>query len=331
MSELRQDRTTGAWVLVAPERNRRPQDWVAHDEPPAPAHAAGCPFCPGNEARLRGVVEEVPGEAAPGWRLRVVRNAYPMVSADGPARRSIHGPHPAVAASGTHEVVIESPRHDDDLAYRSDADIAMVMAAWHRRYVALTARPGIRSVTVFRNRGAGAGASLRHPHSQIVGLEVLPPKLRAMARWGRARYRASGHCVTCAEIACERRDGVRVVEETGSFLALVPFAAAGPYEHWLVPRRHDASFAMAQPHDLAGLATLLGRCLRRLFAVVGRVPYNLVIESAGGRYADAPYLHWRLRIVPDLVTAAGFELGSGFTVNPASPEADADALRRAEV
>ena len=330
MSELRQDRTTGAWVIVAPERSRRPQDWQADLGQPGPDHAADCPFCPGHEAKLAGILEEIPDEAPPGWRLRVVPNAYPLVSALASRQSGVVGPHPVVAARGRHEVVIESPRHDADLAARTDAEIAMVVATYHRRYRALLALPDIRAAVVFRNRGARAGASLRHPHSQIVGLAVLPPKQRAMARWGRERHRATGRCVTCEEIALERQFAARVVEETESFLAVVPFAAAGPYELWLIPRRHAASFGASQPHELSGLAALLGRCLRRLFAVLGPVAYNLVIDSAGGRYADAPYLHWRLRILPDLVTAAGFELGSGFTVNPSSPEADAAALRQAK-
>jgi UDPglucose--hexose-1-phosphate uridylyltransferase len=331
MSELRQDPTTGAWVIIAPVRQHRPQDWRAMTAPDGAgrdgAHAT-CPFCPGNESSLAAILEEEPQDVPPGWRIRVVPNIYPLVSGDPVARHASRG-HLSIEARGCHEVVIESPRHDADLTDLGDDHIAAVVAVYQRRYRAMTARLGRGAVVVFRNRGERAGASLRHPHSQVVGLAVTPPRLRAMARWGAGRYRASGQCPTCAELAREREAAARIIEETESFVALVPFAATGPYETWLVPKRHMASFGAAEPHELAALASLLVRSLRRLSSLLGPVPYNFVIESASGRVTDAPYLHWRLRIVPKLAIAAGFELGSGFVVNPSLPEADAEALRDA--
>lgn len=329
MSELRQDPTTGAWVVIAPVRSRRPQDWKAMTAGAEADHDAAhlsCPFCPGNESSLADIIEEQPQDSPPGWRIRVVPNIYPLVSGDRAKRHATRG-HVSIEAHGRHEVVIESPRHDADLIDLDDRHVAAVIATYQRRYLAIAARLGKGAVVVFRNHGERAGASLRHPHSQIVGVAVTPPKLRAMARWGRDRYRASGHCPTCDELARECEAGMRIVEETESLIALVPFAATGPLEVWLVPKRHMASFGAAEPHELAALASLLARSLRRLSSLLGRVPYNFVIESASDPLMDTPYMHWRLRIVPELTTAAGFELGSGFAVNPSLPEVDAKALR----
>jgi UDPglucose--hexose-1-phosphate uridylyltransferase len=196
--------------------------------------------------------------------------------------------------------------------------------------VALSALDGVAAVVPFRNRGRRAGASLPHPHAQIVGLGVAPPTLRAMSAHGRARFRATGNCATCMELAAEIEDGTRVVEATGSFVALVPFAATGPFELHIAPRRHVASFGDTLPEELADFALLLGRSLRRLRAAVGDAAWRFAIESAGPGGRDAPYLHWRLRLVPELATPGGFELGTGFAVNPSLPEADAEVLRGAE-
>lgn len=330
MSELRQDRSTGAWVVIAPERNRRPRAWPA---PPAQdaavAGTADCPFCPGHEALLAAIADEIGQASEPGWRARAVLNRYPIVATGEPPQPRQAGHHRSRDGLGRHEVIIESPRHDADLADFTDAEIEAAVRMWHRRYLALSALPGIEAVILFRNHGRRAGASQIHPHAQIVGLGALPPGCRAAARWARAAFQANGGCPTCAGLAAEQAEDVRIVEDGGQLVALVPFAATAPYELWLLPKRHAASFAAARPEELIELGTLLRRALRRQRAVLGEVSYNLVIDSAPRRWANARYLHWKLRIVPSLVTPGGFELGSGLALNPSLPEADATALRAA--
>jgi UDPglucose--hexose-1-phosphate uridylyltransferase len=331
MGEFRQDQTTGTWVIIAPERGDRPVERPRRRPPmnPAPEFSPSCPFCPGNESMLPGIIEEVAGEDAPGWRVRVVPNKYPALQPEPASGPDSTGRQPGAAAYGHHEVIVESPRHNADLASRPDAEIGTVMAEYQRRYVDLVGRPRINAVVVFRNHGGRSGASLAHPHAQAIALGAIPPQMSRLGARARRRYRRDGRCLACDEIERERRERLRVIEEGAHFLAYVPFAASGPYELRIAPKRHAASFAEATAAELADLGVVLGRTLRALAEVADDPPYNFVIDSAGRRGVAAPHQHWRVRVLPRLVTPGGFELGSGVPINPSLPERDAAALREA--
>lgn len=333
VNEYRQDRTSGAWVIIAPGRGKRPREsgGGAITAEPLPPYDPTCPFCPGNERMLAGVIEESPSDTAPGWRTRVVPNKYPALSppvadqkADEPAGASLPG-------HGYHEVIVETPRHDADIATLDEAGLTAVLRTYRQRYAALAARPGIKSVVLFKNHGSHAGASLVHPHSQVIASALAAPKTVAATAWARAHYEQEGRCVTCAEIALELRDGRRVVEATDGFLILVPFAAASPFEQRILPRRHQAPFARIDDATLTELGRVLQRALLRLRGNLGNPPYNYVVESGLVAESEAPYGHWSLRIVPDLVTPGGFELGTGLPINPSLPEEDAATLRAAPI
>ncbi len=280
---------------------------------------------------MPGILAEVPDHAPPGWQLRIVPNKFPAVRPSLPLSLQMKGPHMTVAGHGHHEVIIESPRHDANPALLSDDHIRALASLYQRRFSELSAQPGIETVVLFRNHGAAAGASLPHPHSQIIALAMTPPRLRALADWMHQSWQDTGRCVTCDELEVERADCRRVVESTQDFLAVVPFAASVPFEIWIVPRRHQASFTDMSEAECADFGQILRNALRRLRSACGDPPYNFAVESFGflGRDAPAPHAHWRLRIAPDLVTWGGFELASGVPINPSQPEADADLLRKA--
>lgn len=329
MSEFRQDRTTGAWVIVAPERGLRPTDSARAGLHPraVPSFDPACPFCPGNEAKLPGILAEIPSARPPGWRLRVVPNKYAVATPQAAPVWKIEGPHVILPSHGYCEVVVEAPRHDADLVSMSTDDIVALVAAYRRRFTELKARSGIASVILFRNRGRASGASLAHPHSQLIALGMPPPRLLAIAAWMRQAWEKTGRCVTCAELELEIAEGSRIIEETNAFVALAPFAAALPFEIWLVPRRHQASFVQLSEAEGADLGVLLRHALQRLKSARGDPPYNFVVESFDGMDGPGDFAHWRLRIAPGLATWGGFELGAGIPINPSSPEADARILR----
>jgi UDPglucose--hexose-1-phosphate uridylyltransferase len=333
VTELRQDRTSGAWVIVAPARKLRPKPPSPERSGPAEGRAfdPACPFCPGNEAQLPGILAETPASAPPGWQVRVVPNKYPALAPDAPHGPSIAGPHVATGGYGAHEVVVEHPRHDADLAALDDAAMHAIVRCYHARFTSLAAQPRIETVVLFRNHGAASGSSLPHPHAQLVALPLTTPRLAALATWGRQRYDEEGHCVTCSELELERAAGDRVVSATPHFLSLVPFAAERPGEIWLVPTRHQASFAESTAEEIDDFGAVLRDALRRLKAAYGNLAYNFVVDSGGQRAIGAPHIHWRLRILPNLVTWGGFELGTGIPINPSSPEQDAAALRDAAI
>jgi len=330
MSELRQDRTSGRWVITAPQRGRRPQ---SPDHPPRPAPVPAfdpdCPFCPGHESELPAILAETPGEGAPGWRVRVVPNKFPALQQH-PAAPA-HTGHATRPGYGFHEVIIESPHHDVDLTTLGAEERLAAVTAYRDRSRALIERPGIETAVVFRNHGARAGASLIHPHAQIIALDQVPPRLAAMSAWSRDYLRDHGRCPTCEELEIECRDGTRLVEQSDDFVTLVPFAAEHPFETWIIPRHHQASFAALEAGEVTAFGDMLVRSLRRLDGALQHPSVNFVIDSAPKRDAAAPHFHWRLRLVPDVATWGGFELGTGLAINPSSPETDAAALRAAPV
>jgi UDPglucose--hexose-1-phosphate uridylyltransferase len=328
MSELRQDRTTGGWVIVAPQRGARPHARAPGERAqPRPRFDPKCPFCPGNEAQLPGIVAETAAQDAPGWRLRVVPNKFPAVQLQLPP--VVGGDHTMRPGQGVHQVIIESPWHDAEPATMSAAELNAVVAVYRECSRALLEQDDIETAILFRNYGQRAGASLAHPHAQIIALEFLPPKLAVVDDWARQYHRKNGACAMCQELAIERESGTRIVDENDKFVALVPFAAEHPFELWLVPKRHQASFTALADDALSDFAALLGRALRRLRAALDDPPYNFVVDSAPKSDLSAPHWHWKLRLVPDIATWGGFELGAGLPINPSSPEDDARLLRAA--
>jgi UDPglucose--hexose-1-phosphate uridylyltransferase len=331
MSELRQDRTSGGWVIIAPRRGRRPQ---ATAPPARPAGARPrldpkCPFCPGHESELPGILDETPASNESGWNVRVVPNKFAAVEA--PADVPQYAEHVAHAGYGFHEVIIESPRHDAEFETLPADERQAAMLAYRDRSRVLFAEPRVETVVLYRNHGPSAGASLLHPHAQAIALEMVPPRLAALSAWGRRHHAEHGVCATCEELQIETRHRTRVVEETERFIGLVPFAAEHAYETWIVPLDHQAAFIELDEDALAEFGGLLARSLRRLKTVLNDPFYNFAIDSAPKHEFGAAHFHWRLRLVPQVAIWGGFELGGGLPINPSSPEDDAAALRAAPI
>ncbi|GMU56161.1 MAG: galactose-1-phosphate uridylyltransferase [Candidatus Xenobia bacterium] len=318
MSELRYNTATRDWVIVAPERSKRPQ-----------GPRVDCPFCPGAE-------EHTPDESlrfcdpAGNWLVRSFPNGFPVMT---PQEGELwtHGDFPELCrpSAGRHEVVAESPRHDDSLARMQPAHLELVLRAWRDRSKALLEVPGIDHIIVFKNHGEKAGSSLSHPHSQIVGLPVMPVQVQVRLEEAVRSYSIWGRCLYCQMIDSERAAGQRIVAEVGRFTAFVPFAAFSPYSLWIFPRQHAGCFSLLSDDELPELAALLGKVLGSLDRLLGDPAYNLVVRSISCHTAGSRYFHYYLAVVPRLGRVAGFELGTGMFINPHLPEEDARQLREA--
>lgn len=325
MTELRQDPTTRNWVILAPQRNRRPHDRRGAEQPSSPQD---CPFCPGRE-------HETPAELwrleAPdgGWRLRAVPNKYPALDADASQRRAARDGFLAMGGHGHHEVLIESPRHDWDMATGSQAEVRDVLGAYRERYQALRAATDSAVIVVFRNHGPASGTSLEHPHSQIVAAPVVPLQVRRRFDVARAHYDDFGTCLYLDLVERERQDGRRMLLDGERLVAFQPFAALAAYETWIVPRYHQPSFGRADDETLDELAGVLRAVLGALRRHLNDPPYNLVIHSAPPGDEEREFFTWYFQIVPRLSTPAGFELATGIPINPSLPEETAAALRGA--
>lgn len=328
MPELRKDPVVGRWVIIASERAQRPSDFVR--EPP-PRRGAPCAFCGGHEAETPPEIlagRPPHGRAnAPGWSYRVVANKFPALRIEGDLELSGEGLFDQMNGVGAHEVVIETPDHDASLATLGVDTVTDVLIAFRERVLDLKKDPRFEYVLVFKNHGEAAGASLEHPHSQLIATPIIPIMVTEELAGASDYWERKERCVWCDILRQERRAGVRMIAETDGFAALAPFASRFPCETWLLPVRHRSAFEECDVDDLRGLARLLGDFLRRMNRVLGDPPFNFMLHSAPLREPALQYFHWHLEIIPILSRVAGFEWGSGFFINPLPPEDAAAALR----
>jgi UDPglucose--hexose-1-phosphate uridylyltransferase len=317
--ELREDPLSGRLVAIAAGRAARPEAFLRDVGPPR--GTMGCPFCPGNEHMTPPEVwaDREPGSAAngPGWQVRVVPNKFPAFAGP-PAEPNPNGRlYRSTPSAGTHEVVIHSTDHYATLADLSDQRTALVLGAYRARLLAHRHDP-FGSIVVIVNQGRTAGASLEHPHSQVIATAERPELVRA-----ELERLAGPECAACA-VAARERGGDRAVDDTDELLTICPWASSMPYEALLLPADHRPRFEEGDPAGDLEIAGALGRLLRRFGGVVGRgAPYNLVLHSAPPGVDD---FHWHLHLLPRLTTYGGFELATGIVINVVDPDQAAAGL-----
>jgi UDPglucose--hexose-1-phosphate uridylyltransferase len=330
VSQLRQDPTTKEWVIIAAERSKRPHDFVkAEEHVEKPPYDAECPFCEGNESLTphESLAYRRGGPAdGPGWWVRVVPNRFPALSSDGSLQREEMGFFRMMDGVGVHEVVVESPIHNKILPLMDNEQVEEILLAYRERYLALREDRRIKLVIIFKNHGPAAGTSLEHGHSQIVGTAVVPSDIRRRLDQAARHYDDHGTCVYCDTIQEELKCGTRIVMDTERFVVLQPFASRTPFETWIVPKEHQASFGLISVEDSKKFATILRETLFRLYSKLSNPDFNYVIRTAPIRDEQEDYYHWHLQIVPRLTTTAGFEMGSGMYINVSLPEETARFL-----
>ena len=332
MSELRRQNEGKEWIIVSPDRSTRPLEFprVQHE---ASVSSDTCPFCAGNEGMTPPELYRDPSEQTESWRVRVIPNKFPALNVD-PRLDPIEFPashYARLAGSGSHEVIVESPDHGSTFESMSEDQAVRVIAAYVARVRHHLADPRFPYVQLFKNHGGAAGASLRHPHSQIIALPFVPDRIQRMVDAEDAHFARNESCQLCEIIENESRLGLRVVHHAEGFLVWAPFDSRFPYELTVAPCEHLPDFSdIEQKHQL-GLARALGEAIRRLECTLGDVPYNFFLFTSPRRAAPPgtshPGVHWRLSIVPRIGTLAGFEFATGVHINPVSPVAAAKRLR----
>ncbi len=320
--ELREDPLSGRLAAIAAGRAARPEAFL-RDVGPSRG-TLGCPFCPGHEHMTPPEVwaDREPGSAAdsPGWKVRVVPNKFPAFAGPPAAPNPDGGLYRSAPSAGAHEVVIHSTDHDASLADLEAGQTALVMSAYRARLLAHRQDP-FGSIVVIVNQGRTAGASLEHPHSQLIATVERPELVRA-----ELERLAGPDCAACAVVKRER-GGDRAVEEAGELLTICPWASSMPYESLLVPAAHLPRFEEGDTDGDLRIAGAIGRLLRRFGGVVGAsAPYNLVLHSAPPGVSD---FHWHLHLLPRLTTYGGFELATGIIINVVDPDQAAAGLRAA--
>ena len=332
MPELRRDPVTGRWVAISTERLKRPNDFKV--ERVSVSANELCPFCPGHEDMTPPEIYASRQAGTPpntaGWELRVVPNKFPALRVEGTLDRHADGLFDRMNGIGAHEVIIETPDHAKDLSTMGEDEIVRMLVAYRERMLDLKRDIRLRYIIAFKNHGGAAGATLEHPHSQLIALPVVPDIVRDEIDGARKHYAEKERCIFCDIIHQELSAGHRLILEDGNVVALAPWASRLPFETWLLPRQHASRFEEAPHHEYESLARILKSVIARMNRALESPPFNLIVHTAP--FTDenlGAFYHWHVEVMPKLARVAGFEWGTGFYINPTSPEEAAKVLRSA--
>ena len=358
--ELRTDPITGRQVIIAPERSHRPGAFTSSEEAavaegkPCPFCLGNESLTPPAVLTLPGSTADLPVGPSDSWSLRVVPNLYPATfTGTAPRNRSridssmspvpngqrsgagrnkvdsYFSNDPKSATEGTfhsqpnagrHEVVIETNRHLTQFTDLSVGEAEQAFLAYAYRFRAWQSDPRICYGIAFKNNGRPAGASIDHVHSQLMGLEVLPNAFVAQWKGSLSYFERQQECVFCNFLEYELADKTRVVDDSGDFVVVCPYASRLPYEMWIVPRTHSSHFERESDFQIRSVAQKVHASLTRLTQLIDNVPFNYLIHTAPFDISHSPHYHWHIEIIPRIAQLAGFELGSGCHLNPVSPE-----------
>lgn len=319
MPEIRKHYFLDEYCIIAAERRKRPSDF--RTAKPHATDEKSCPFCPGNEDMTPqsiavytdlGVLVEG-SQKVRGWKMRVFPNRFAAMvpSPSTPTTEWI-----ALPGHGNHEVIVDSPQHNDNPADFSQEHMELLLKAYQDRYSYYCGLDGVKYVSIFKNWGKEAGASLSHTHSQLVALPITPPLIKRELE----AISSATFCLFC-NIAERERASSRLVAQNDGWILIAPFYSQVPYETWILPRRHMSNLAQMDNQDRRDLAAILSNALRRIRSLLNDPPYNYMIYQLASDY------HLNIRIQPSLSKIAGFEKGTGIYINSVPPEQAAAELR----
>ncbi|MBI4550053.1 MAG: galactose-1-phosphate uridylyltransferase [Candidatus Omnitrophica bacterium] len=335
MPELRKDPVTGRWVIISTARGKRPSDFKP-DATPVP-DSGNCPFCYGNEsmtpAEICAVRRDGSAPNTPGWSVRVVPNKFPSLGIDDHLIKKGVGMYDLMSGFGAHEVIIETPDHHRPVDQLSLSEIKDILTIYQNRVEDLHRDIRFRYILIFRNEGRESGASLYHPHSQLIATPVTPKRVKEELMGAEAYYKTKERCVFCDMINQEKDSQQRIVYENDHFISFCPFASRFPFELCLLPKNHEPDF-YASRQRIDDMALALKMTMEKLHTALNRPQYNFIIHSAPNLFPRRGYwhtirddYHWHFEIMPRLTRVAGFEWGTGFYINPTAPEDAAKFLR----
>lgn len=335
MPELRYNIATREWVIIATDRAKRPEDFAGKATPPLKDDsAANCPFCSGRESKTPAETFAIRPNGSqantPGWKVRAMPNAFPALKPEGSVtRQKIDGTFLRMDGFGIHEVIIETPEHEQVMATMAIAQVEDVFAAYLERFTTLAKDSRFESIVLFKNHGRNAGTSLHHPHSQVVAMPVTPKRIRDNIEIAMGHFDQYGTCIYCDMIKSEIAAKERLVLQTDEYIAFVPYASRLPFETWVLPKIHQANYDEVGPEGNRALARVIKTILEKFYRSLSNPDFNYAIYSSPCREHGLEYYHWSLKIFPRITGLAGFEIGSGMSINVVVPEAAAKYLREA--
>ncbi len=325
-SELRFDLVSKDWVVIATGRARRPETFAKSDkEKKEEAPAKDCPFC--NIETQEPPVLTYPNHGEKkDWSLIVVPNKFPAFIKGDSLNERAEGPYSLMDSIGFHEVIITRD-HQRQMAEFSIPEIREVLNAYQERYLELMNEKMVNYISIFHNHGREAGASIVHPHSQIIAIPITDPDLSQSLEGSRRFFEMQGKCVHCTMLEWDREDGRRVVFENEKYVVLCPFASRVAFEIRVYPKEHKAYFERIKDNEKDQLAEALKAGLGKIFKGLNNPPYNFFLHTAPCDGRNYDHYHWHFEIMPKTSVWAGFELGAGIEISTIEPEKAAEYLR----
>lgn len=324
MPKLRQNIITGDWVVISPERSKRPEDYVMAAAPKR-GIPADCPFCLARHDAYRFSIKEA--ETA---NIYTIPNKYPAFVKD---THSVidegSGFYEDLKSVGGHEVIIIKD-HEQDIYEDGETVINELLGVYRQRYLFYEQDPLIEYTMMIHNHGPEAAASIEHPHSQLFASAITPPYIEKELAGSQKFYAKNQKCVFCEMTRIEKEAGRRIIYENDDFLVFTFFAARFPFEIWILPKAHAARFEKIDASLQKSLANALHQAIGKLNRALNFPPFNYWIHTLPHHAdeADASY-HWHLEIAPRVSKFGGYEMGSGVVIDVVSPEVAAQFLQKA--
>lgn len=335
LNEFRKDLVSGDWVLFATGRAGRPGN---HKNGPAlTRNKSACPF-ENPEKSGNEVLKTYDGNEA--WFAKVAKNKFPAVMEGEAGTQRAVGPFAVTDAKGLHEIVIYR-EHDRELYQYSPAELGRVFAIYQERYRVMADYISSKYILIFHNQGASAGASIAHPHSQIISIPILPPDVKRSLYGAENFYKKNNKRVYDLMIDWEMKENKRIVYETKNFIAFCPFVSKTPYEVRIFSKESHAHFEQCPAELLPELGEAMGAVLKKIHAALNDPDFNFFIHTApvypehnGGEENSPTAMHefysWHIEIIPKVKMEGAFELGSGVEVNIIDPDRAAAELKNAQ-
>ncbi len=330
MAQLRRDPIVGRWVVIDNDHPKEPKDFIKDNQ--VMRQGPTCPFCPGRENRTPGEVDAIRPEGSMGvsdWKVRTVPNKFPALLHEERMEKEGVGMFDVMSGYGAHEVVIENPDHNKQMADLSHSQMVLVLNQYQRRYKSLSSDSSLKYVVIFKNFGASAGATIEHSHSQIIALPMVPKSVLEEIQGAEQYHLAHGGCVFCAMLQQEYQDRDRLISENNTFVSFCPFVPRYAFETWVIPKEHQAHFVDLDERGIDDLAHQLSDTLNRIKRCLGNPSYNFYLHTSPINYGRPNCYHWHIEIIPKLTRSIGFEWGTGLQIVPTFPHEAARFLRDA--
>ncbi len=328
-SELRRDLVSGDWILLAKARANRYHDLLQKKQREIPPRE-GCPF-ENPQATTHGepfLVYRKPEDHSD-WLIQVVQNKYPAVNdVETFSDKRKVGLFDVQDGIGAHELLLFR-NHEKPLADLHSGDIDLMLKAIQERYLDIGSRASTNYISMFHNWGSRAGASIYHPHLQIISLPIVPPDIEDSLQGSKRYFKRFGHCVHCAVVEWEQEEKNRIIFENDEAIVIAPFVSRVSYEVRIFPKKHSPYFEESTPTKRSAIADALYFSLSRIKEVLGDPDLNFFIHTAPVKNKDAwLHYHWHIEILPRMSFMAGLELGTGIDIVVVDPDEVAALLRK---